>query len=360
VVAGAVVALALLGGSTMAGASVPDAARTFTGCVSDSTGVLRVIDTAKAGTAGSCISTGPAVLRETAISWGAQGPQGVPGPPGPQGDAAAPSVPHTEVVGFLDLPGLAADPIALRGVTLDAELLGGAGDVGGGAGGAAEVGDLVVAKAVDAASPSLTEQAATGAHRASALVRLTDADGASYVELQLTDVVVRSVVTDSSDAAGELVTLGFGSIAVVSGAGATPVPSTPIGTLASPGLPVVSPIVSLSWGVANTGGGFGGGGGGGSQLDDVVVTQPIDANAVSLFNALLTGIHLPAVTVVQDLPNVDDVYALTDVVVHTATVELTGAAGAVPVVETGLAYAEVDRSVGGQSFCWDTVVMGSC
>lgn len=204
----------------------------------------------------------------------------MPGPGGPQGDPATPPTAHPEVVGFLEVAALAGDPIPLHGVTLGATLAGT--PVGGGGGtGVAEVGDLVVAKATDAASPSLSEAAATGIHTPSALVRFTDGTGASYAELQLADVMVRGLATDSSDAAGELVTIDFTSITVVPGPGDTPAPSAPIGTLASPALPVVSPILSVTWAVANTGG-EGGGGAGSSQFDDVVVTHALDANAVTL------------------------------------------------------------------------------
>ena len=85
---GTVAAVALIG-SGAASASIPSSDGTFDGCVNNATGVVRVIDEAKSGNLGNCITTGPSVLRETAISWSQTGPQGMPGAqglPGAQGE----------------------------------------------------------------------------------------------------------------------------------------------------------------------------------------------------------------------------------------------------------------------------------
>ena len=84
---GAVASVALIG-SGAASAAVPSADGTFDGCVNNATGVVRVVDESKPGSLGQCITTGPSVLREMAITWsqtGPIGPQGVPGPPGADG-----------------------------------------------------------------------------------------------------------------------------------------------------------------------------------------------------------------------------------------------------------------------------------
>lgn len=66
--------------------------RTIHACVNNVTGVVRIIDPARAG---RCITANGA-LKETPLDWNQQGPQGLPGlqgaagPSGPQGPAGAP------------------------------------------------------------------------------------------------------------------------------------------------------------------------------------------------------------------------------------------------------------------------------
>jgi hypothetical protein len=84
--AGILVAGFVVGGA-IAVASVPDGSGVIHGCVSKATGVVRVIDTAKPGTLGACITSGP--LAETAVSWNQTGPQGAPGPKGDTGARGA-------------------------------------------------------------------------------------------------------------------------------------------------------------------------------------------------------------------------------------------------------------------------------
>ena len=82
VVALAALVFALAGA---AWAAIPDSSGVFHGCVSNRTGVLRVIDSSKTGLAGHCFTHHQA---ETAITWnqtGPQGPAGVQGPAGPAG-----------------------------------------------------------------------------------------------------------------------------------------------------------------------------------------------------------------------------------------------------------------------------------
>lgn len=82
VVAVAALVFALAGA---AWAAIPDSSGVFHGCVSNRTGVLRVIDSSNTGFAGHCFTRHHA---ETAITWnqtGPQGPAGVQGLAGPQG-----------------------------------------------------------------------------------------------------------------------------------------------------------------------------------------------------------------------------------------------------------------------------------
>jgi hypothetical protein len=78
-------ALAMVGaGVGIATAAYVDASAVLHGCVNQATGVMRVIDPAKAGTLGNCITaTGP--LKETAITWNQTGPQGIAGTNGKDG-----------------------------------------------------------------------------------------------------------------------------------------------------------------------------------------------------------------------------------------------------------------------------------
>ncbi len=82
-----------LGAAGVALASIPDAGTgIFHGCVNQATGVLRVVDPAKSGVQGHCI-TSPGLLAEQAITWnqaGQPGATGAPGPAGPAGPAGPP------------------------------------------------------------------------------------------------------------------------------------------------------------------------------------------------------------------------------------------------------------------------------
>ncbi len=89
---GAAAAVAVFG-SGVVSAAVPSVDGTFHGCVNNATGVVRVVDEAKSGNLGTCITTGPSLLRETAISWSATGPVGPEGPVGPAGAPGLPGEP---------------------------------------------------------------------------------------------------------------------------------------------------------------------------------------------------------------------------------------------------------------------------
>ena len=64
-------------------ASVPDSAGVIHGCMNKSTGVVRIIDTAKTGSLGACIASG--TLAELPVNWSQTGPAGAPGSPGTPG-----------------------------------------------------------------------------------------------------------------------------------------------------------------------------------------------------------------------------------------------------------------------------------
>lgn len=101
------VALVLAAGG-VAWAAIPDSAGTFHGCVDVRSSALRVIDPARNGVAGKCLTRGE--RKETAISWNQTGPQGPAGPAGAQGSAGAqgpqgpagPAGPVHQVVGAVN------------------------------------------------------------------------------------------------------------------------------------------------------------------------------------------------------------------------------------------------------------------
>jgi hypothetical protein len=84
-------------------AAIPDSDGTISACVSNATGAVRIIDPAKSGVAGRCITT-PEPHRETALTWnhagspGPAGPQGEQGPPGPQGEQGPPGPAGTDAI----------------------------------------------------------------------------------------------------------------------------------------------------------------------------------------------------------------------------------------------------------------------
>ena len=101
----------------VATAAVPDPSTgVFHGCVRKATGVLRVIDPAKAGLAGHCL-TAAGLLQESAITFdqsgpsGAVGPAGVAGAPGAAGEQGPPGVLGLlGPAGFPGLPGADGTP----------------------------------------------------------------------------------------------------------------------------------------------------------------------------------------------------------------------------------------------------------
>lgn len=93
--------LAVLGGAAMVSASGSTADGMILGCVNDATGVVRVVDPAKPGNLGRCISAG--LLRETALTWDVAGPPGPPGAPGADGVPGPPGAPGPAGVGQIVL-----------------------------------------------------------------------------------------------------------------------------------------------------------------------------------------------------------------------------------------------------------------
>ena len=114
IVRAAVAAGSIIAVGSVVSASVPDAAGLIHGCINDATRVVRIIDTAKPGKLGQCITTS-GLLHETPVSWnhtgpagspgqrGEAGPQGEVGPQGPPGSAAA--VEQVRMVGTVGQPG---------------------------------------------------------------------------------------------------------------------------------------------------------------------------------------------------------------------------------------------------------------
>jgi hypothetical protein len=89
-------ALAISG--SLAYAAIPDTSGSFTGCVLNNVGTIRLIDTSKSSLLGHCTS------HETQVKWNARGPAGdagapgPPGPAGPKGDAGSGASPPLAAV----------------------------------------------------------------------------------------------------------------------------------------------------------------------------------------------------------------------------------------------------------------------
>ncbi len=79
-IAVAAAALAVTGAG-VAYASIPDSGQTFTGCMLNNVGTLRLIDPSLGGSnpMGHCFG------RETQVTWNQKGQPGAPGPTGPAG-----------------------------------------------------------------------------------------------------------------------------------------------------------------------------------------------------------------------------------------------------------------------------------
>lgn len=74
-------------------ASIPDTTGTFHGCVNTTTGLVRIVDTAKTGYLSTCYPTSAGLLAESPVTWqasGSPGKTGPAGPPGPAGPAGPP------------------------------------------------------------------------------------------------------------------------------------------------------------------------------------------------------------------------------------------------------------------------------
>ncbi|MEO5899268.1 MAG: type VI secretion system tube protein Hcp [Ilumatobacteraceae bacterium] len=394
-VVGAVGVVCVLGAATLVSASVPDSAGTFQGCVGNLTGLLRIVDPAKPGTAGHCV-TGPGLLRETPISFGSEGapgpvgpsgdtgpagatgpagPQGAPGSQGPAGPAggqgpqgpagSSPPPTHTSVVGTLTLAGIGS-PIAISGASLTIEQLAPAGGGSGAGTGKVVVSDLTVFKQPDAASPVLFAAVTNGRHIASASLTLTDTTGTTGIAAAtytFDDVVVRAMDEGTYDAAGESVRLTAATVTVTATPSATTaVPPAPVGTMSSPALPTLSSLTEFQWQSANTGGGSAGSGSGTGKatFGDVIVDLGIGASAIQLLQFALNGTRIPTVTVTRTTPIGDDVYELADVFVHRLEVDASGAAGEFPVMRVFLSPQRVTRTVGVATSCFDLSTNANC
>lgn len=263
---GAVVAASAVGGAVLmvavpSLASVPDAAGVIHGCINKATAVVRIIDTAKTGALGQCITTtGP--LAETPVTWSQTGPAGVAGAPGTPGTpgqdgAAGPQGPQG-ATGAQGLQGVAG-PVGPQGpegpagtacttacvasptrsiyldlgaafqgestsvhhpntIDLQSYAFGvsnsGTTQVGGGGGaGKASFSDISVSKLVDRSGPLLMEAVATGQHIQTATVYVENADGTEITKIVLTDVLASSLQSGGDGVSqSESLSLNFSKI----------------------------------------------------------------------------------------------------------------------------------------------------
>ena len=260
---GAIVAASALGGAVLmvavpSLASVPDAAGVIHGCINKTTGGVRIVDTAKTGTLGQCITTG--ALAETAVTWsqtgpagaagaagapgtpgtagqiGAPGPQGAPGPAGPEGPqgpqgpagtgctTACVATPTSRI--YLDLgpafQGQSTTTSNPNAIDLQSYAFGVSNPTttqsGGGSGaGRPSFSDISVSKAIDRTGPLLMEAVASGQHIQTATLWVEipgqGGFGAEITKFVLTDVLVTSLQSGSDGVSqSESLSLSFSKI----------------------------------------------------------------------------------------------------------------------------------------------------
>jgi type VI protein secretion system component Hcp len=219
------------------------------------------------------------------------------------------------------------------------------GALGGGAGGKAVFGDVVISKAPDRSSPVLFRRTATGEHSPSATVQLV-APGASapYATYTFKDVVVKSFrIRGAGDERSEEVALGFSSVVAGSPAFAfdpaaplAPATAPRVGRMTVDGVAGSIDLTLDTWLIASAG-----------DLPTVgpfTVSKPVDDRSAALFDRFRTGLHTKKVTVELLQPGSEDVYntyVLTDVVFSGFDVVGDGR----PLERIGLDAARIESTV---------------
>jgi type VI protein secretion system component Hcp len=376
-----------LGGAAPAGAAT--APTVINGCYSRLLGVLRVVTPpfsnclfteaplswnrqGPAGPGGPQGSPGPQGPQGRQGATGPQGQQGTPGAPGsqgatggqgPQGDrgpagpAGGPPAENVRVVGSMTVNGSGASmTFDVLGFSWSAKSSA-IGSAGGGAGaGKATLSSFEVVKKVDASSPALLLDAATGARIDGSKLTITDSGGRPLTFL-LNQALVGSVEQEAPSSGGnpalETVKFNVGQVAIdadpsFSEAG----PAAVIGQLALPDETTSTPLTALDWSATNaeSAGTAGTGAGAGKvSFGDVSVTQALDPDSFTLLNDLLTAKTLPSVGVTTTASGI----TLTNAIVTSQTLSDDGTADGGPVQTVTFAFQKFQETVGSSSAGWD-------
>ena len=358
----------------LSGAASAGAATTPTvinACYSKLGGVLRVVtrrsrtvcspSRRSAGT--RWVRWGPPDHRGTTGATGAQGQTGAQGPQGdrgPAGPAGGPPAQNVRVVGSLTVGDASSSAAPLTfdmlGFSWGAKSAAAIGSGTGGAGaGKVSVSSFNIVKNVDANSPALLLDAASGTQIDQVKLSITDPNGGTAT-LTLHPAFVVSLEQQAPSSGGnpalETVkfTVGAGGIDVdpsFSDSGADPV----IGQLTLPDQAASAPLTALDWSANNqvSVGGATGSGAGKVNFSDVSVTKALDPESPTLFGDLASGQNIPGVGVTTTASTL----ALSMAAITSDTLSDDGTADGGPVETVTFAFQKFQETAGGATASWN-------
>jgi type VI protein secretion system component Hcp len=387
-------ALGALGGAASSDAAIPPTV--INACYSRLLGVLRVVTPPLS----NCLFT------EAPLSWNTQGPagpagpQGIPGPQGPQGSqgqqgqpgatgpqgqqgapgpqgqqgatgaqgpqgdrgpagpAGGPPPKNVRVVGSFtinDPSGGTPSTFDVLGFSWGAKNSSSIGSSSTGAGaGKVAFSSLELVKKVDANSPALFLDAATGTTLGQATLTITDSGGKTATlafDREAVTSVEQTAPASGGNPALETVKLAVASVKFnvdpdFSDAGSDPV----IGQLAVPDQ-TSAPLTALDWSVANSTpeGASTGGTAGKPTFSDLSVTKALDAESPVLFGDVVAGQALSSLDVTTTASDL----ALQNTFVTSDTLSDDGTADGGPVETATFAFQKIKETVGSASASWD-------
>jgi hypothetical protein len=273
-----------------------------------------------------------------------------PPPTSPPPPAVDP-VPHTEQVGTLTFEN--GPSVAVYGADVAVEQVDGS----------PVYTVLSVAKRPDGTSVALTRAVAERTVFPTATLTLTGPGSNPALTVTMTDVAIGSLDRDTSDAAGERLTVDFVSASFKTGKTPGPSPAPTIGSVVAASPKIDAPIGALSWGVlVERELGVGGGGDASTLVSDaVVVRQRVDGSVVSWIGALSTGAEVASVTVTDLRPAGGEKLVATGNLVTAVAIEASGMPGSPPTAEVVLAPITVTRSIGkAPGVCWNFAFDAAC
>lgn len=287
---------------------------------------------------------------------GGQGPQG---DRGPAGSAGGPPPQNVRVVGSLTVGDASSSdaPLTFDVLGFSWGVKSPAGSQTGGAGaGKVTFSSLNVVKKVDANSPALLLDAASGTPIDQVKLTITDPHGGTAT-LTLHPAFLASVEQQAPASGGnpalETVkfTVGGGSVDVdpsFSDSGADPV----VGQLTLPDQTASAPLTALDWSATNpvtVGGGATGAGAGKVNFSDVSVTKALDPETPTLFGDLAAGQSITSVGVTTTASTL----ALSPAAVTSDTLSDDGTAAGGPAETVTFAFQKFQETVGSNSASWN-------